>query len=331
MDSLHADSPDASALRLLQRASIFQLDVQQRSLHAQHSANILQMASVDPKRPPITRPLLACYPAITPNDIALDPLWKFAPIVVVNNAIRHQINAARLKEHAKQEGLPIIFWNNNLSGKNASSLSASEVFHLYKHHPALSSYYVAGTPCFLRDNISTEKGIVNGAPCVAHSLTLDPEEHDERRRRNEEALCLHRARRAAGSSSEQDTAMMDDQDGEDFKEPWPPLTEALRNAAPGEMIQLALPPLSINVQLQEPRLSHFAATDTLVQKTAIVPIPVSKYERYEDVHPSELLRRNRDPIRSVAYQTHGVEPGFAITFHKVRAPAPFLPACTALY
>ena len=210
MDSLHADSPEASALRLLQRASIFQLDVQQRSLHAQHSANILQMASVDPKRPAITRPLLACYPAIMPNDIALDPLWKFAPIVVVNNVIRRQINDARLKEHAKQEGLPIIFWNNNLSGKNASSLSASEVFHLYKHHPALNSYYVAGTPFFLRDNISTEKGSVNGAQCVAHSLTLDPEEHDERHKRNEEALCLHRARRVAGPSSEPDTTMMDD-------------------------------------------------------------------------------------------------------------------------
>ena len=72
------------------------------------------------------------------------------------------------------------------------------------------------------------------------------------------------------------------------------MTEALRNAAPGEMIQLALSPLStgINVQLQEQRLSHFAATDTLVQKAAIVSIPVYKYERFEDVHPSELLRRN---------------------------------------
>ena len=179
LHSLLPDSPEARGIRLLQSACIFQLDVQQRSLHAGHSANILQMSSIDPKQPPITSRLLASYPAITPGDLDRDTLWRDAPIVVVNNAIRIQINTARLLEHAKREGLPIIFWNNELSGKNAQSLSAAETCNLYKNHPALKSYFVAGTPSFLRDNISTEKGIVNGAPCVTHSLNLHPEEAEE--------------------------------------------------------------------------------------------------------------------------------------------------------
>ena len=109
LDTLRADTPEAIGIRLLMRAKIFQLDVQQRSLHAGHTANILQMSSTDPSCANITRQLLACYPAITPEDIKMDPLWKNAPIVVVNNSVRHQINKTRLLAHAIEQRLPVLF------------------------------------------------------------------------------------------------------------------------------------------------------------------------------------------------------------------------------
>jgi hypothetical protein len=325
---LPPDSPMARGIRLLQSASIFQLDVQQRSLHAEHSANIVRMSSVDPKVPPITLGLLAAYPAITHADLERDPLWRDAPIVVVNNAIRIRINTARLLDHAQREGLPILVWDNVLSGNNAEALSAAEIANLYKSHPELQSYFVAGTPSFLRDNISTEKGIVNGAPCVTHSLNLHPGEAEERRKRNAEAALRHRARRqhrleaaaaraAAGDAAEPEPA---DDDSEALQLPCPPLKEALLHAAPGEQIRLALPPLSINVRLQEPHLSRFSKNDTLLKgaAAALVPVPISRFVRYEEIKPWELLNKARSPIASVGYMSHGIEPSYAITFHKVR-------------
>jgi hypothetical protein len=333
LHSLAPDTPEARGIRTLLDVRMFHLDVQQRTLHAGHSANIQQMSSMDIKREHITSVLLACYPEITAEDLDRDSLWRDAPIAVPNNALRLRIIASCLLEHAKREGLPILFWDNILHGKNAQCLTAAETANLHHTHSDLRSYFVAGTPSFLLDNISTEKGIVNGAPCVTHSLSLHPEEAQERERQNAEATVRQQARQqrriaaaearaAAGDAAEPEEAA--DACGDDTLLSWPPLEQALLNAKPGELIQLALPRLSINVRLQEQHFSRFSPDDTLLKDIALVPVPISRYPRYSNIEPWELLNKARSPIASVGYHSHGVEPSFAITYHKV------LPACPLL-
>jgi hypothetical protein len=191
------------------------LDTQQRSLNAKHNANIEKISTTDPAVYPFTETLLSDYPPITPADILADPLWNSAAIVVPNNQVRYDINMARTISHAKRIGKPVLFWRNPLVGQNAESLVALETETLYSTHHALTSCYVAGLTCYMKDNISTQKGLVNGAQCVTDSITLSVEEDQER-----------------------------------IQKRMPPLEDCLRAAKPGEMVQLALPPLSINVVMQ---------------------------------------------------------------------------------
>jgi hypothetical protein len=100
----------------------------------------------------------------------------------------------------------------------------------------------------------------------------------------------------------------------------PPLDDCLKQAAPGEMVELALPPLSINVLLNDKPPSSFTAQDSLVPDQYVVPIPLSPYPRHESLKAKDLLRRPTNSIKRLGYFTHGVELGFSCTFHKVQVP-----------
>ena len=100
---------------------------------------------------------------------------------------------------------------------------------------------------------------MNGTPCITDSLNLDPEEDNERIKLNREAAIRYRLRRlrrseaaaadarlhqaVPGATEPTDEAEPMDESDESSQTPWPPIADALRNAKPGEMIELALAPL----------------------------------------------------------------------------------------
>ena len=291
--------PEARGVALLKQTELFKLDSQQRSLSAQHTANIKLLSTHDPRIFPITDELLDCYPQISTHEIAADPLWYNAPIVVPNNKIRHKINQTRLIAHAKNKGSPILFWRNQLVGANAQLLSTAEQQQLYSTHLSLTSYFAPGVVSYMTENLCQRKGIVNGAACTTHSLTPHPDEDAERAKHQ----------RADGT-------------------PTPPLHECIRQARPGDMVQLFLPPLSINVKLHvtADNQANFTDADTLVLGDIVVPMLVSPFPKSEDLSSWELVDRQRDPFRTVSYLDHGLDLGFAITYHKIQVLAQRIPA-----
>lgn len=273
-------SPEHLALDLLKSVEVFHLTQQQRSLHPIHNANISAITKIDPKSFPFTPAILRCYPPISQDEIQNDPLWRKASIVVPTNAIRHSINLSQIKSLARHMQLPILFWRNKLT---TCDLTNAEIENLYATRPALSSYFVPTALAYITENISTAKGLVNGTACTFHSITPHPNEDDIRAEKG-----------------------------------MPTLATSLKDAAPGEMIELALPPLSINVLLNDKPPASFTLQDSLVPDEYVVPIPLSPYPKYESLKPKDLLRRPTTTLKRLGYMTHGVELGFSCTFHKVQ-------------
>ena len=286
--------PEARGIALLKTIRLYPLDSQQRSLDPAHTANIMQLSTRDPSVFPVTDQLLRCYPPISPADIAADPLWYDAPIVVANNKIRHKINQQRILAHAKNKGRPVLFWRNPLAGENALLLSNAERQQLYSDHLPLTSYFAEGVVCTITENLSQLRGIVNGAQCVMHSLTLDPTEDEERAKRQMP-------------------------DGT----PMPSVHDCIRNARPGDLVELIVPPISVNVTLSsDGDCAAFSASDTLVPGQRVIPMLLSAFPKSEPVQPWELLQRQGDPFKSISFVDHSLDPRYAITYHKMQVMLP---------
>jgi hypothetical protein len=155
------------------------LATQQRSLSSKHNANIDSMRCTDPKARPITMSLLNEYKFLSAEDIQNDPYFRETAIAVGTNACRHQIILTRIVADAIAAGSPILAWRNPFTGNNAGRLSDADIEHLYRTHPALTSFFLPGAPCFCLDNWNPGKGLFNGTAAVQHSLILDPREDRE--------------------------------------------------------------------------------------------------------------------------------------------------------
>lgn len=285
--------PEARGIALLKTIKLYPLDSQQRSLDPRHTSNIKQLSTRDPSVFPVTKQLLDCYPPISPDEIAADPLWYDAPIVVANNKIRYKINQQRIIAHAKNKGCPVLFWRNPLAGENALLLSQAEKQQIYSTHLPLTSYFAAGVICTITENKSQLRGIVNGAHCIMHSLTLDPTEDTERSKR-----------------------LMPD------GTPMPPLHDCIRNAKPGDLVELIVPPISVNVTLPpEGDCTNFSDTDTLVPGARVIPMLLSAFSKSEAIQPWELLQRSSDPFKSISFLDHSLDFRYAITYHKMQVSA----------
>jgi hypothetical protein len=276
--------PQAHGIALLKTVKLYRLDAQQRSLCRQHTENIKQLSTNDPSAFPVTDRLLDCYPPISPEEIVQDSLWNNASIGVANNRIRCKIIQQRIIAHAARQRRPVLVWRNPLTGDNAEKLSKAETEFLYANHLQLFSYFAVGVSCSITENLSQYRGIVNGAECIMHSVTLHPDEDSERTRRKA-----------------------------------PPLLECIRNAKPGDLVELMMPPLAINVTLtSEKHRAKFTHSDTLVSGQLVIPMLLSSFPKAEKVKPWELLQRRSDPFKTVSYLDHCLEPRYAVTFHKLQ-------------
>jgi hypothetical protein len=236
--------PEAQGLRLLKSLTVFHLDTQHRSQNELHSANIRKLSTLDPNCFPFTTKILSSYPAITADEIKQDTCWLQAPIVVPRNQIRHCVNLKQTQAFACRQNMPVLFWRNDLCGTNAGLLSSAEVEQLHSTHNALTSHFVPGVVSYLCYNRNTLRGQVNGARCITHSLTLHPDEDSKRIEMN-----------------------------------MPPLHKSIQNSQPGSLVQLALPPLAVNVLFTDVDASNFSQADALAFENGqpIVSMKLSPY------------------------------------------------------
>ena len=117
----------------------------------QHTKILDSFRDLSKTTKPFTKQHFANLKVITPNDM-VNPQWKFAPIVVTNNAERHVINEFKIKEFALYKNLPIIAWHLPLSRKvdDVFSNDLTARNFLYQKCPELTCYFEQGNHLFLK-------------------------------------------------------------------------------------------------------------------------------------------------------------------------------------
>ena len=84
-------TPHDSGCSLIAKLKMFTLTHQFRSKDPDHTARINRMRQTDIEDP-VDDNLLNSFKVLTKEDIANDPSWKTAPVVVCSNDERHSLN-----------------------------------------------------------------------------------------------------------------------------------------------------------------------------------------------------------------------------------------------
>ncbi len=119
---------------------------------------------------PIPDSFLQQLRTITPEDLAIDPAWRFAPFGVLSHVERDTININQMILFAKTFNLPIIRWRSELV--DGDILQPNVRDELYENKPNLWCYFVEGAPVLLLETISSVRMLVNDTPGLMDSLTL---------------------------------------------------------------------------------------------------------------------------------------------------------------
>jgi hypothetical protein len=94
-------------------------------------------------------------------------------MVVYTNEERNAHNQMLARQMAKRNQVPLIAWRKTLAGTMATDLSHLELGSLYEHFPETTTYFIAGAPGILQDNLNVDLGLANGTPRTYHSIILN--------------------------------------------------------------------------------------------------------------------------------------------------------------
>jgi hypothetical protein len=114
---------------------------------------------------------------LSPVDLRSDPLFREAPIVVINNKLRHALNLQQAIRFARARGLPVVRWRIRLSRmKNQVVTQEHEDFIYANSDGALFGLFIQGAPSYLTHNANASRGLANGTFAVQQQLIFkDPE------------------------------------------------------------------------------------------------------------------------------------------------------------
>ena len=128
---------------------------------------------------PVNDAVIARLRILTEKDIASDPSWLLAPIVVCSNREKDQLQKVKAVAFAIANNTCVITWKHPLVGSNALKFSETALNILHKSQPELMGTFVLGAPAFLNNNLDCSHGLANGTPLLLHSLTLNPDDQPE--------------------------------------------------------------------------------------------------------------------------------------------------------
>ena len=231
------------------------------------------------------------------NDVQQDRSWAWATIGVTSNMEKRAVDQRQAKSFASAHGVPVIVWNKPVTSPsflaNSAATSGSMMEWLYREEAGLQGLFVKGAPAYLSKIFAKKgvsRGLANGTTCIMHSLTFTEETDGERA----EA-------RAAYAS--------------------------IAAARPGSIVNLGnLVPLSVNIEHQVTAdeaagwpmggsLIHPVINRAANIGTVIIPVVC---DHTDLVHTRAAGENTGWPGGKVKVKCHAVEPGFAITFHKLQ-------------
>jgi len=121
---------------------------------------------------------LKIYEHLSAEDLASDPDWLFAPVLVATNEERLNITRQKCSLWAKQHNTYVFKWKTNIT-KIINPASPTLMPDIEEHNAFFWQYFVERASGFLTETINGELALVNGAPITMHSLTFSSkQEHD---------------------------------------------------------------------------------------------------------------------------------------------------------
>lgn len=121
---------------------------------------------------------LQIYAHLSEEDLASDPDWLFAPVLVATNEERLNITRQKCSLWAKLHKTYVFKWKTKVI-KTKNPASPTLMPSIENHNAFFWQYFVEGATGFLTETINGELALVNGAPISMHSLTFSSkQEHD---------------------------------------------------------------------------------------------------------------------------------------------------------
>ena len=140
---------------------------------AQHAARLQRFRDPEVIHP-IDKSFIADFKVISPADVAAEPGWLDAIVLVGTNNERAIINHNLAQLFAARNGVPFITWQLPLSGSMLEGLSYDDIQQLYAvNEEVLCGVFVEGFVGYVTNNISTPLKIANGSKVLYHSLSFD--------------------------------------------------------------------------------------------------------------------------------------------------------------
>jgi hypothetical protein len=174
---IHGASASDRGLDLWRKFRMIRFERQMRSVDEGHTA-FLNYIRQHPDAPisEAQRQYLSQL-ILSPADLRSDPLFREAPIVVVNNKLRHALNLQQAIRFARARGLPVVRWRIRLSRmRNQMVTQEHEDFIYANSDNALFGLFIQGAPSYLTHNANASRGLANGTFTVQQQLIFkDPD------------------------------------------------------------------------------------------------------------------------------------------------------------
>lgn len=219
---------------------------------------------------------------LTHLDYQEDPEWLNAPIIVTSNRERGVINQEQAVRWGRMHGVPVIRWRYPFDLALEKHIGDNTVkAWLYKYEPDLTGIFVQGAHGYLTMNVNPCVGVSNGSQVVFHSLSFSPQE---------------------------DPALVEE------------VVRMIRAASPGEIVNIPIRPVSVNVRLPiSPESEDFerwpvaANISTKPQEEVVIPVVIRRGDSTEFASTIPGIGKVKGTVKR-----HKVDPGFSVTFHKIQ-------------
>jgi len=226
---------------------------------------------------------------ISAKDVCDDPLWLVAPVVVADNMTRFMVNHVRAVQFAIHQQKPVIAWRHRLS------------ISLKKYCERAADLYQTTYEAIVAQHEELTFYFVQGAPAMLR-----------------ENLATTKGL-TNGSTCRLASLTLN---GDDVDETW----HRINSAAPGEIVMLERPPLSVNVFIATRPGENWPPALTLSENNIIIPILESKNPRefraigakQKRTTSSKSNKSKVDVQASMNYFDFGMSLAFAVTYHKIQ-------------
>jgi hypothetical protein len=146
------DSAYRNGMRLFKTLRMFAFERQERAKGDQEWSSFIDKLREDKTFLPSH---LTKVKVLSAADIAHQPEWEFAPIVVGGNEERAYLNRIGVENFALKKGVSIVAWRNKLieadSTKQYDQVQRDAMFE----DPRMVTLFAPGAPAYLNQNISS--------------------------------------------------------------------------------------------------------------------------------------------------------------------------------